>query len=232
MNNFHLQTARWFWDTDGGQQTNMGTHEMDIILWALQVTGPAAVVSFGGRRVLGDSCEVPDTQDSLFDFPGGATAVFSYREASVGGQSIPVLWFFGTKGGMKLSREGFEIYPDQKNPEGELPGTARQAKPAPWIEPLRMSPASTVYGGMDLHERNFLDCVKSRKHPNATVEDGHYAAASCHLANLSLRLGGRTLHWDTKKEDIIADREASAMLVRPYSPPWDRELRSLNLGPA
>jgi predicted dehydrogenase len=231
MNNFRLQTARWYWDTDGGQQTNMGAHEMDIILWALQVKGPAAVVSFGGRRVLHDNCEVPDTQDSLFDLPGGATAVFSYREASIGGQRIPVLWFFGTKGGMNLSRAGYEVYPDYKNPEGELPGSSRRAKREPWIEALKMGPASKVYGGMDLHERNFLDCVKSRKQPNATVEDGHYAAAACHLANLSLRLGGRTLRWDAEKEDFVSDREASAMLIRPYSPPWDKELRSLNLGP-
>ncbi|MCC6391789.1 MAG: Gfo/Idh/MocA family oxidoreductase [Bryobacterales bacterium] len=230
MNNFHLQTARWFWDTDGGQQTNMGVHEMDIVLWALQAKGPTAVVSFGGRRILDDNCEVPDTQDSLFSFPGGATAVFSYREASVGGQTIPVLWFFGSKGGMNLSREGFDIYPDSRNPEGELPGSSPRAKLEPWIEPLKMRPESSVYGGMDLHERNFLDCVKSRRQPNATVENGHYAAASCHLANLSLRLGGRALRWDADREDFLGDPEASAMLVRPYSPPWDRELRALHLG--
>ncbi len=229
MNNFRLQTGRWFWDTDGGQQTNMGVHEMDVILWALQAKGPVKVVSFGGRRMLDDLAEVPDTQDSLFEFPGGTTAAFSYREASIGGQPIPVLWFFGTKGGMNLSREGFEIFPDTKNPEGELPGSSR-GKREPAIEPLKMSPVSRVYGGMDLHERNFLDCIKSRKEPNATVEDGHYAAASCHLANLSLRLGGRTLRWDAEKEDFTGDREASAMLVRPYSAPWDKELRSLKLG--
>jgi predicted dehydrogenase len=230
MNNFKLQTGRWYWDTDGGQQTNMGAHEMDIILWALQVKGPKKVVSFGGRSVLDDGCEVPDTQDSLFEFPGGVTAAFSYREASVGGRPIPVLWFFGTKGGMNLSRSGFQIYPDTKNPEGELPGTTPRAQREPWIEPLKEGPTSNTYGGMDLHERNFLDCVRSRKDPNATVEDGHYAATSCHLANLSLRLGGRTLHWDAEKEDFIGDREASAMLTRPYSSPWDKELRSLKLG--
>ncbi len=230
MNNFRLQTGRWFWETDGGQQTNMGAHEMDIILWTLQVRGPTSVVSFGGRHAVDDYAEVPDIQESLFEFPGNVIAIFSYREVSVGGRPIPVLWFFGTKGGMNLSREGFQIYPDSRNPEGELPGSSPRAKREPWIEPLKMSPASTTYGGMDLHERNFLDCVKSRKDPNATVEDGHYAATSCHLANLSLRLRGRTLRWNSEEEDFVGDREASAMLVRPYSPPWDRELRSLGLG--
>jgi predicted dehydrogenase len=230
MNNFKLQTGRWFWETDGGQQTNMGVHEMDVILWALQVKGPTQVVSFGGRRVLDDFAEVPDTQESLFQFSNGTTAAFSYREASVGGQTIPVLWFFGTKGGMNLSREGFEIFPDAKNPDGDLPGSARGAKRELAVEPLKMSPTSKVYGGMDLHERNFFDRIRSRKTPNATVEDGHHAAASCHLANLSLRLGGRMLRWDAEKEDFIGDGEASAMLVRPYREPWGRELRSLGLG--
>ncbi|MFN8938805.1 MAG: hypothetical protein ACK5ZJ_03590 [Acidobacteriota bacterium] len=51
---------------------------------------------------------------------------------------------------------------------------------------------------------------------------------ACHLANLSLRLG-RVLKWDPVKEEILGDREANAMLERPYREPWARLLRSLNL---
>jgi hypothetical protein len=46
------------------------------------------------------------------------------------------------------------------------------------------------------------------------------------LANLSLRLG-RKLKWDPAKEEILGDREASAMLERPYRKPWDAVLRGL-----
>lgn len=241
-----LYNFRWFWDTEGGQQTNMGAHEMDIVLWALQVKGPTAVCSMGGRYALKDNCEVPDTQDSLFEFPGGCTALFSYREASVGGRRIPVLWFYGSKGGMDISRRGYQIHSDNRMPKnGHVPLADRQPAIPPdgprqlsreerskrelWIEPSDMDPTSTRYGGMDLHTRNFIDCVKSRRSPNADVEDGHYAAVGCHLANISLRLGGRRLQWDPENEEIVGDREASAMLVRPYRPPWDRELRSLQV---
>jgi predicted dehydrogenase len=242
-----LYNFRWFWDTEGGQQTNLGAHEMDIVLWALQEKGPVAVCSMGGRYALQDNCETPDTQDSLFEFPGGCTAVFSYREASFGGRGVPVLWFYGSKGGMEISRGGFKIYPDNRMPKnGHVPVTDQQpaippdgprqlsmearTKRDPWIEPLEMQPASTRYGGMDLHTRDFIDSVKSRRQPNADVEHGHYAAAACHLANISLRLGGRRLRWDADTEEIVGDREASAMLVRPYRSPWDKELRSLGLG--
>jgi hypothetical protein len=60
------------------------------------------------------------------------------------------------------------------------------------------------------------------------VEQGHRTAVACHLANISLRLG-RKVRWDAEKEEIVGDREASAMLVRPYSKPWDEVLRSFHL---
>ncbi len=81
---------------------------------------------------------------------------------------------------------------------------------------------------MDRHARNFLDCIKSRQLPIADVEEGHLVSISCHLANISLRLG-RKLRWDAQKEDVIRDKEASAMLVRPYRKPWDDVLRSFKL---
>jgi hypothetical protein len=78
----------------------------------------------------------------------------------------------------------------------------------------------------DLHVRNFLDCIKTRQRPIADVEDGHQTAVACHLANLSLRTG-RKLRWDPEKEQIIGDKEANAMLERPYRKPWDGVLKSL-----
>ena len=53
-------------------------------------------------------------------------------------------------------------------------------------------------------------------------------ATACHLANISLRLG-RKIQWDSEKEDIIGDREAAAMLERPYRKPWDNALASLKV---
>jgi len=70
--------------------------------------------------------------------------------------------------------------------------------------------------------------VKSRARPISDVEDGHRTAVACHLANMSLRLG-RKIRWDAEKEEIVGDREASAMLERPYRKPWDEVLRSFHL---
>ena len=57
---------------------------------------------------------------------------------------------------------------------------------------------------------------------------GHQVATVCHLSNISLRVG-RKLVWDAEKEEIVGDREANAMLVRPYRSPWDAELSALRV---
>jgi len=43
------------------------------------------------------------------------------------------------------------------------------------------------------HLKNFLECVKSRKDPNATVEIGHKAVRTLHLANIALKKRTRAI---------------------------------------
>jgi len=78
---------------------------------------------------------------------------------------------------------------------------------------------------LELHSRNFLDCIKSRKRPIADVEDGHEVVTACHLANISLWVG-RKLQWSPETQVIIGDPEAAAHLIRPYREPWDEVLES------
>lgn len=228
-----LYHFRWFWDYSGGQMTNLGAHEIDIVQWVLKSSGPAAVSSSGGRFALEGPAETSDTQDALFEYPG-RTAEYGFREASAGRRAGGTLEFFGTKGSLAINRSGFEVIPDLKmNPANEIPvfqghpagGPVRaQDKPEPWI-PAKKEPGSSAEQ-FDLHVRNFLDCVKSRERPIADVEEGHHSTTACHLANISMRVG-RKVHWDAAKEEIASDAEASAMLERPYRKPWDSVLRGL-----
>lgn len=62
--------------------------------------------------------------------------------------------------------------------------------------------------------RNFFDCVRSRDQPISDVFSHHRALTTCHLANISLRLG-RKLKWDPVAETIVGDAEANSWLSRP-----------------
>jgi hypothetical protein len=61
--------------------------------------------------------------------------------------------------------------------------------------------------------------VKSRKRPNADIEDGHHANATCRLGNISYRLG-RAVRWDPVKEQAIDDPQANRLAVGTYRAPW------------
>jgi hypothetical protein len=50
---------------------------------------------------------------------------------------------------------------------------------------------------LDVHTRNFLDCIKSRQKPNAEFEIGYYAALPCLLALESMQKG-KPLGWDAQ----------------------------------
>jgi len=224
---------RWFWDFSGGQMTNLGAHSIDIMQWYLDQKGPLSATSIGGRYALEDDGETPDTQDAQFEY-NGFTATWAHHEASRGRSGTAGLEFFGTKGSMIIDRGGFEVSPDPKiNPGNAIPvfkgqpvgGVARsEAAPQPWMPAIKEKGSSDEQ--FDLHVRNFLDCIKSRKRTIADVEDGHWTALACHLANISLRVG-RKLKWDAVKEEIVGDKEAAAMMRRPYRKPWDQQLRSL-----
>lgn len=76
----------WFWDYSGGQITNLGAHSLDVVHWFLNLQGPKAVYSTGGRHFLDDNCETPDVQDAIIEYPGFAAAI-SIRECSRGRDS-------------------------------------------------------------------------------------------------------------------------------------------------
>ncbi|MCZ2151088.1 MAG: Gfo/Idh/MocA family oxidoreductase [Bryobacterales bacterium] len=230
-----LYHFRWFWDYSGGQMTNLGAHHIDIVQWYMGVKGPRVVSCVGGRWDLEGDGEVPDTQDAVFRYPE-FTATISLREAAVG-RPVPGLEFMGHKASLVIGRGGFDITPEMKiDPNNAVPqfkghstGGVRHTavKPVPWTQPMKEPGSSDQQ--FDLHVRNFLDCIKTRQRPIADVEGGHQITTACHLANLSLRLGGRSLRWDAEKETIAGDAEAAAMMRRPYRAPWDKVLEGLGV---
>ena len=164
---------------------------------------PRKYRGFGGRYSLTDGGETPDIQEVTYQFP---KTVVTWTASEIAQGKGFTLDIYGTKGALTLLRSGFQVAP-------EMLGSGKEKTPA--MEPLQMK-------GDDLniaHARNFLDCVKSRKRPNADVEEGHRSAIMAHLGNISMRLG-RSLKWDAAKEQAVGDAEANQMLARPYRAPW------------
>ncbi len=245
-----LYHFRWFWDYSGGQLTNLGAHSVSAFLLVTGVKGPTKVVSFGGRFTLEDDGETPDLQEALYEFPGfmmkmGLREANSYRNT---GSSV----IMGNKGNLELGSNAVvpEMRPgDSANLiprfQGQQPAGGAifdDSKPAtPWIEAQPGTGGRGPGGGrgeggagrenleefmFNANKRDWVNCIKSRNQPFCNLETGHRTAIICNLGNMSLRLGGRAIHWDPDKEVVIGDKEAAAMCTKEYRKPWDGVLKS------
>jgi hypothetical protein len=59
------------------------------------------------------------------------------------------------------------------------------------------------------HQKNFIDCMRSRKQPNSTIEQGHLSATMVHMANIACRAGNKQLIYDRDKGIFSGNEEAS-----------------------
>jgi predicted dehydrogenase len=161
-----FRSWRLFWDYSGGNMTDQGTHLMDVVQWFTN-SGPVRSAVCYGQIAKAIGSEVPDNFCAVFEYANFmATWTLNYCNAYDNDWSI---LFQGDEGTMHISNAGFRIWkePHPKNPEP----IQQMAAPVP-IEP---------------HVQNFLDCVKSRKEPNAPVEVGASAVSAPHLANVAFK---------------------------------------------
>jgi predicted dehydrogenase len=162
---------RWFWDFSGGNMTDQGTHLMDVIQWFTGATQPVAALCFGAVYKL-QPAETPDTFSAIFEYPKFmATWTLAYMNSFQNGWGIV---FQGQKGTLELCEQGYRFYPEPWAPK------TRWDRPEPTIEKLPGGLTQTPP-----HIKNFLECVRKRQQPNATIEIGHQAVRPLHLANIA-----------------------------------------------
>ena len=167
---------RWYWDYGGGHLTDLYSHWCDTLHWIFGLDAPLVAQAAGGKYAV-DFQDCPDTINCFYEYPGKMSIVYNgTMHCSLDGGNILMR---GDKAMMKLNRDGFAIFP-----EGVVP-TEKTIYPEPALQ-MR----STRDGTRD-HVANFLDCVRSRKQPNAPVEEAVGAANACHIGNLAYRRGKR-----------------------------------------
>jgi predicted dehydrogenase len=200
-NRFHFN-FRWFWDYAGGLMTDWGVHLINMMLMGMGPEPPRTVASSGGKYVLDDNSETPDSQLAVYEFP--TYMLIWEHKAGLGvglnGRSCGISWS-GTEGTILLNDSGWELVVERKRANLEP-----QKKP----------------GGGDprpAHVRNFLDCMKSRQAPVLNLEAAHHVSTVAHLGNIAYR-SGHKLVWDALRERVVDDEAANRLVGLPYRKPW------------
>ncbi|MBM3762970.1 MAG: Gfo/Idh/MocA family oxidoreductase [Acidobacteria bacterium] len=200
-NRFHY-SWHWWWNFGTGDMGNDGVHQMDMARWALKVDAPVKVSGWGKKVFFEDDQQTPDSMNITFEYAGGEAMIFEQRiwtPYGMGDQENGVA-VYGSEGMVEVGRWGgkwgFKVF-DSK---GKLV-TVEQA------------------ANDEKHAANFVECVKTRKRPNASIEIGHTSTLHAHLGNIVAKTG-RNLVFDPVREKIERDVEANGLLSRRYRKHW------------
>jgi predicted dehydrogenase len=203
-NRFHFN-FRWFWDYGGGLMTDWGVHLINIALWGMGPEWPKSVISSGGKYVLRDNTETPDTQITVYDFPS-YTMIWEHQvQCGLGPdrREHAVIWT-GSDATLILDTSGWELIAEPK----KRSSVVEMRRRAVTNESVRAA-----------HARNFLDCVKSRQAPVENLDIGHHVSSVAMLGNVALRSKSR-IEWDAEAGRVVGNDAANRLLSRPYRGPW------------
>jgi predicted dehydrogenase len=234
--NRFLGTYRFFWDYSGGYITDFGNHRLDTMQQIMNVTAPRTISASGGKFVLDDDRETPDFMTVTYEYDGfiavyegcnfnghgmgGRTPGHRYYNARGEWDQPNGIAFYGTEATIYAERIGWEIFP-----EPETRSLFNRRSPAEPQPSRKRAPSVTrmwenVEEPTRAHCANFIDCVRSRRLPNADIEIGHRGTTVALLGNIAMKVG-RKLTWDAVKEDFIGAPDASALLTRTLRKPYD-----------
>jgi predicted dehydrogenase len=167
---------RWYWNFGGGAMTDLFTHWIDVVQWAMKSDEPSAAQMLGDKYMF-EEWDCPDTIQAAFRYPGFDVVYEGMMASSIDDGGLE---FRGTKGTLKIDRAGMSVY-REGIPSKENPVLSER------------SPRDGTFA----HVQNFFDCIKSRKEPNAPIEAGVAAARAGHIGNLAYHHNGQTT-WPPK----------------------------------
>ena len=194
-------TYRYFWDYSGGVFIDFWCHYADIAYWALDLQAPKNVSAAGGRWLVDDNAETPDTFEALYEFPNLVLTWTLHPRGRPGYEHMgSCVIFEGTEATLVTNYTTHEIW-------------ARRNKVESFTRPPQSIPDSPG------HIREFLDSIKSRQTPTCNVEYGYKLTKGGLLANLAFRTSER-LAWDDQHERVLGHTQANKLLTRRYRKPW------------
>ena len=184
---YRFRHWRWFWDFGGGIFTDLMVHWIDVGHWLLDLDHPEIATSIGDHYMAGGVWETPDTVQTLLRYPKNDVQVY-FEGTFVNARNASMIEFMGTNATLYIDRGRYEIHPERK----------KKIKYSEWIlgKGARGADFYPKPDGELMHLTNWIECIRSRKTPNAPVEAGVSGASAAHLANLALR-SGKVANWNT-----------------------------------
>ncbi len=213
---------RWAkcWEYGTGEMGHSAVHQLDFARLVLgDPPHPKSAYCAGGRFLYDDNRDTPDLEVVTYDYGDFVMTMELTDFTNYFWKSGPDVRFADKFPDWPRNATRIEIYgTDQMMLVGRM-GGGWQAfeRKRKGNETIAESVASE-HGRYpnEMHEANFIDCIRSRKTANGDIENGHYSATLVHMANLATRLGNKQLLFDAKTETFTNCDDANKLLKPAY----------------
>jgi len=208
----HRDWYSWY-EYCGGAYSGDASHQLDLARMVLGDPGtPKAAYCAGGNFAYGSQRPTPESQIVTYEYQDFTMTCDHctfppYMRKSNGeeryGKKFP-FWpqnnerieIYGTKQMMYLGRHG--VGWQVLEGEGKVVAEEKGYHPDKW------------------HQANFVECIRTRRMPNADIEQAHQSSNLVHMANISYLVGNQRLILDPATERFTNSDAANALLKPAY----------------
>jgi predicted dehydrogenase len=202
---------RLFWPYSSGIPDQWMVHQIDTVHWFTGFPRPRSVVANGGIYFWHDGRRNWDTMTAVFDYgplddaSTGFQVVYSSRMTNEAGEVKEL--YYSNGGTLDLDKKTV-------SPEGGLSKQyademGMRPNLLPKISLLDSAPkiATSADTGGDpdtsANVRNWMECVRSRQTPNASIEAGYQHSVALCMTVAAIQTGRRVTFDDAKQEVIV-----------------------------
>jgi len=202
---------RLFWPYSSGLPGQWMSHQIDTVHWFSGLQHPRSVVANGGIYAWKDGRKNWDTITAVFDYgptdnmADGFQVTFGSRMHN--GDEKPAEIYYSNGGELNLNT----------NLVSPVGGLTKKFADDMGMQPNLLTEqtlsitepviASANTGGDKLtsnHIRNWMECIRSRKQPNAPVEAGYSHSIATIMTNAAVHTGTKVT-FDEKTQEVMAN---------------------------
>lgn len=201
---------RLFWPFSTGMPGQWMSHQIDTVHWFTDLKHPRSVVANGGIYFWHDGRKNWDTTTAVFDYGAensstGFQVMFSSRMHN--GDENPKEVYFSNGGELNMQTNKVSPTGGLRLNHAQAMGLKENLLPEFDLGAVAKVETAANTGGDYLttaHMRNWMECVRNRKQPNAPVEAGYAHSIACIMTNAAVRTGTKVT-FDEGRQEVIAN---------------------------
>lgn len=200
---------RLFWPYSSGLPGQWMSHQIDTVNWFTGLPHPRSVVANGGIYKWKDGRRNWDTMTAVFDYgplndlSKGFQVTFSSRMHN--GDERPAEIYYSNGGELNLITNKVSPTGGLNQRFAQEMGMQPNLLPELSLANTEQVIASANTGGDRLtsnHVRNWMECIRNRKQPNAPVEAGYSHSIATIMTTAAARTGQKA-SFDEKTQEVM-----------------------------